>query len=482
MSDRFAEARQRLADTIGEDGIAVIPAAEEVIRSYDVHFDFHQDANFLYLTGFYEPDAIAVIAPGHPEGDFTLLVRPRNPKDEAWTGIRAGVDGAKERYGADAAYEISQFDEVLDRYAVGRVNLWYAPGNDRYDKRMTSFLERARGLRARSGREFPSSMKDVAAVLGEMRLVKSPEERKILTQAAELSAVGHLEAMRFAEPGQYEYQVQHAMEYTWRQGGSRHNGYPSIVASGPKACILHYVQNDRLIDDDDLILLDAAAEIEGYSADITRTFPANGRFTSAQRALYEVVLAAEKKGVELATPGSSLFAIRDAATQILTEGLVDLGLLPLSVERSLEMHHYLEFFFHGIGHWLGLDVHDSGAVRVDGKPRPFEPGMTFTVEPGLYIAPEKAEIELSLLEYDRDEWMERRFRTGKAAAAALEAEEKEKAEKITHPIPPEFLGLGIRIEDDVLVTSEGNINLSASVPVEIEDIEAVCAEESRVRL
>jgi Xaa-Pro aminopeptidase len=274
----------------------------------------------------------------------------------------------------------------------------------------------------------------------------------------------------------YEYQVQAAMEYHWRQAGARHNGYPSIVASGANACILHYVENDRRIEDGDLILVDAAAEVDGYSADITRTFPANGRFTGPQRAIYEVVHAAFEKGLDMSAPGSSLRAIHDAATRVLTEGMVELGLLPGGAEEALAMHHYSQFYFHGTSHWLGLDVHDMGTYRVDGTPRKLEPGMVFTVEPGLYIAPDKGEITLTLLEYDQDEWNQRRILEGRAAAVAAEKEAREKAEKITHVVPPELLGIGIRIEDDVVLTDDGHENLTTSVPMEIDEIEALCAE------
>jgi Xaa-Pro aminopeptidase len=279
-------------------------------------------------------------------------------------------------------------------------------------------------------------------------------------------------------PGLYEYQVQAAMEFGWRMAGSRRNGYGSIVASGANACILHYVENDSLIQDGDLILIDAAAEVDGYSGDITRTFPANGKFTEPQKAIYEVVLAAEREGVAMSAPGSSMRGIHDRATRILTEGMVDLGLLPLSVEESLAMHHYTQFYFHGTGHWLGMDVHDRGAYRSDGKPRPLQEGMTFTVEPGLYIAPGKAEIELTMLEYDSDEWVQRRILEGRAAALEKEQKAKEAAEKITHTVPEEFLGIGVRIEDDVIITADGAENLTVSVPVEIDEVEALCAETS----
>jgi len=478
MSDRYAEHRARLAKTVGENGLAIIPAATEVIRNYDVPHPFRQDSFFWYLTGFGEPEAVAVIAPGHDEGDFTLFVRPKDPTMEVWTGIRAGTTGAKERFGADNAYEIGDFDDVLVRMMIGRDVLWYTTGNDEFDERVAGLVKRARAFRERNGGVVPSAVKDVSVPLGELMLYKDAEETDSLRRACLLTAEGHMEAMRFAQPGMYEYQVQAALEYFWRLRGSRRNGYGSIVASGANACILHYEENDSRIGDDDLVLIDAAAEMDGYSSDITRTFPANGSFTGPQRAVYEIVLEAQKKGVELSAPGSSLKAIHDDCTKILTAGMVDLGLLPLSLEESLGMHHYSHFYMHGTGHWLGLDVHDRGSYRLDGRPRPLEPGMAFTVEPGLYVAPDKTEIELRLLEYDLDEWNERRVRLGPKAAAAKEAEEKEAAETITHVVPEEYLGIGVRIEDDILVTEEGHENLTHAVPREIDEVEALCAQEA----
>jgi Xaa-Pro aminopeptidase len=478
MTDRFAERRERLSKIVGDDGIAVIPASVEQIRNDDVTHDFRQDSHFFYLTGFPEPDAVAVVAPGHEDGAYTLFVRPRDPVKEAWNGYRAGIDGAKERYGADTAYEIGQLDEVLSRYMVGREVLWYAVGNAGQDSRMSGLVSKARAHRDRHGVVLPSTIKDISVPLGEMRLIKTADEQAALQAASDLSASGHMEAMRFAAPGMYEYQVQAALEYSWRAKGARHNGYSSIVASGANACVLHYVENDSQIDDGDLILIDAAAEVDGYSADITRTFPANGHFTGPQRALYEVVLAARHRGLELSEPGSSMRAIHDEAIKILTEGMVELELLPRSVEDSLAMHHYLEFYFHGTGHWLGMDVHDRGVYRSSGEPRPLEPGMCFTVEPGLYVSPEKADIELALLEYDVDKRARRRIELGAAAAAAKESEEKEAAKKVKHEIPEEFLGMGIRIEDDIFIKADGMVNMTAAVPVDIDDVEALCAEES----
>jgi Xaa-Pro aminopeptidase len=478
MSNRYAEARGRLAEMIGPDGLAVIPAAHEVIRNYDVAHPFRQDSFFWYLTGFDEPESVAVIAPGHDEGDFFLFVRPKDPSLEVWTGIRAGTEGAKDVHGADAAYELSELDDVLERLMHGREVLWYTTGNDGYDDRITSIIKNARAHRERMGGVVPSTVRDVSVPLGEMMLFKTADEADSLRRACQLSAEGHREAMRFARPGMHEHQVQAALEYFWRLRGSPRNGYDSIVASGANACVLHYIENDGEVAEDDLILIDAAAEVDGYSSDITRTFPANGKYDGARLAIYEIVLSAEKKGIELAVPGSSLRTIHDGSTRVLTEGMVDLGLLPKSVEESLAMHHYSHFFMHGTSHWLGLDVHDRGSYRIDGVSRPLEPGMSFTVEPGIYVAPDKEEIELTLLEYDLDEWNERRIRLGKKAAAAKEAEEKENAEKITHKVPDGLRGIGVRIEDDVLITLEGHENMTDSVPKEIDEVEALCAEES----
>ena len=304
MSDRYAEHRRRLGEVVGDSGLAIIPAATEVIRNHDVMHPFRQDTAFWYLTGFHEPDAVAVIAPGHEDGDYTLVVRPRDPAQEVWTGIRQGTEGAKERFGADAAYEIGELDSVLGRLMVGREVLWYTTGNERFDSRITRIIDHARWHREKYGGTVPSTVKDVSVPLGEMMLFKSADEADSLRKACHLTAEGHIEAMRYARPGMYEYEVQAALEYYWRLRGSRRNGYPSIVASGANACILHYEENNSLIGDDDLILIDAAAEIDGYSSDITRSFPAGGSFTGPQRSVYEVVLAAQKKGVEMSVPGS----------------------------------------------------------------------------------------------------------------------------------------------------------------------------------
>ncbi|MGB7861009.1 MAG: aminopeptidase P N-terminal domain-containing protein [Acidimicrobiia bacterium] len=480
MSDRYAEHRRRLAEIVGTNGLAVIPASTEEVRNHDVMHPFRQDSAFWYLTGFHEPDAVAVVSPGHDEGDYTLFVRPKDPQAEVWTGIRTGTEGAIAGFGADSSHEIGELDSTLERLMIGRDVLWYTTGNEVFDSRITDIVNSARSHRERFGGVVPSTIKDVSVPLGEMMLIKSEDEVTSLRQACELSALGHREAMKFTKPGMWEYQAQTALEYFWRLNGSPRNGYPSIVAAGANACVLHYIENDSRIEDGDLVLIDAACEVDGYSSDITRTFPANGRFSAPQRAVYELVLAAEKRGVEMSVAGSTMKAVHDEATRMLTEGMIDLGLLPGPLDDALAMHHYSHFFMHGTGHWLGLDVHDRGSYRLDGVARPLVPGMSFTVEPGVYVAPGKREIELKMFSYDTEEWNQRRIRLGNAAAAALEAQEREEAETITHTVPEEFLGIGVRIEDDVVVTSAGNENMTSRVPVELEEIEALCAEESRL--
>lgn len=477
MADRYRDHRSRLAEVIGRDGIAVVPAATETYRNDDVTHQFRQESNFAYLTGFEEPDAVAVIAPGHPDGEYALFVRPRDPEMEAWNGYRAGVEGARERYGADVAYEIGQLDAVLARMMLGRSVLWYRVGNSDHDSRLISLMGKARAYRDRYGKPAPEAIRDISEPLGSMRLIKSESELESMRAACLLSAEGHREAMRFARPGLHEYQVQAAMEYIWREGGSPRNGYGSIVASGPNACILHYVENDREIEDGDLILVDAAAEIDFYSSDITRTFPANGKFTAPQRALYDVVLAAQRAALDTARPGEPWRSMHDTAVRVLTEGLVDLGLLPRGVDDSLAMHHYREYFFHGTGHWLGMDVHDQGAYRLDGESRPLEPGMVFTVEPGLYLDASKAKRSFALLEYDLDRWTEERILEGEAARDRQDRVLAE-ADQVEFEVPAEFVGLGIRIEDDILIHEGGHENLTSHVPVDPDRIEALCAEES----
>jgi Xaa-Pro aminopeptidase len=474
----FHERRMRFASAIG-DALAIIPAAQEAVRNADTHYEFRQDSDFFFLTGFDEPDAVAVLNPAHATERFVLFVRPRDREMEIWNGRRAGVDGAIAAYGADAAYPLDQLDQKLREYAIGRVALVYRLGTPAHDTRVLRLLEHARAWRTRLG-QAPERIIDPGPLLHELRLIKSAAEIARQRRACTITRDGHIEAMRFARPDMHEYEVQAALEYVFRAGGAPRNGYPSIVASGPNACILHYNENRRRMADGDLLLIDAACEYEYFSADITRTFPVNGRFTAPQRRVYEVVLRAQLAAIDAAKPGVPYETIHETAKRILTEGLVELGLLPHGVADSLAMHHYREFYMHGTGHWLGMDVHDVGAYRPDGRSRVLEPGMVFTVEPGLYIDPERASATFHLFPYSEEERIERRMRLGMAAARKLEDEERQKAETIVHPIPTEFRGIGIRIEDDVLVTPDGHEVLTDGTPKTVEDVERTCAESSRL--
>ncbi len=474
----FLERRRRFAETLG-DALAIIPGARDAARNADTDFEFRQDSDFYFLTGFDEPDAVAVFNPSHAKERFVLFVRPRDREQEIWTGRRAGVEGAIAAYGADAAYTIDELDARLREYAIDRAGLVYRLGNPHHDGRVTRLVSEMRGIRVR-GFTTPARIEDPGPILHELRLRRAPEELARQRRACEISRDAHLEAMRFARPGQYEYEVQAALEFVFRKGGSPRNAYPSIVASGPNACILHYNENRRRMEDGDLLLIDAGCEWGYHAADITRTFPVNGRFTAPQRRVYEVVLQAQLAGIAAARPGARYEAVHDAARRVLTEGLVALGLLPLGLDESLAMHHYREFYMHGTGHWLGMDVHDVGDYKIGRQSRSLEPGMVLTVEPGLYVDPERESVTFHLREYSEEEMWERRFRLGMVAAKKVEDEEKARAKTLVHPIPPEYRGIGIRIEDDVLVTAAGNDVLTAGTPKAVEEVERTCAEPPRL--
>ncbi len=470
----FAKRREHLASRLG-DAIALLPAGREVNRNYDVDYPFRQKSDFHYLTGFDEPDSVMLLDPGGHDEQYVLFVRPRDRETEVWTGLRAGTEGAQRDHLADRAYPISRMEEITRRRLVGRSTVFLPFSHPAFHRRITGLLRGLAGLSQRYGRPVPTDVRDLDALMAEMRLIKSPEEIRLIRTACQISAEGHNEAMRFTQPGHYEFQIQAALEYVFRMRGARRDAYPSIVASGQNACILHYINNGRCVTAGDLVLIDAGAEFGHFSADITRTFPADGRFSAPQRALYEVVWSAQQAALALARPGSSLAAQHDAATAVITEGLVDLGLLPGPVEERIQMHHHREFFMHGTGHWMGLDVHDAGTYRLDGQPRPLEPGMVFTVEPGVYVD-DREEVSLAMLEYDQDEWAERRLTMGAAKAKKLEATAREKAARVSHTVPPAFRGIGIRIEDDVRITASGNEVLTLDVPTDPDLIETVCAE------
>ena len=474
-----ADRRARFARPIG-DAIALIPAAAQSIRNNDVDHPFRQDSAFYYLTGFDEPDAVMLMDPSACDEQYVLFVRPRDREREIWDGRRAGVEGAKERFGADESYPVSEFEGVLRRRLVGRRVVYLPFADAGFHRRVVNLIRSVGGLANRYGRVVPTDVRDVSPLLGDMRLHKTAEEVDCLRTACEITAEGHAEAMRFVGPGRYEYQVQAALEYVFRARGARRDGYPSIVASGANACILHYTENDRRIEEGDLVLIDAGAEYSYFSADITRTFPASGTFSGPQRELYDLVFAAQQAALALARPGSTMKQLHERAVATIADGLVDLGLLPGTTEDVVGMHHYREYFMHGTGHWLGMDVHDAGAYGVGGEPRPLVSGMAFTVEPGIYVDPERVEIELPMLEYDLDEWTERRMLLGSARAKKVEKREREAAPTVKHPVPEAFRGIGIRIEDDVLITDNGHDILTSGVPADPHEVEALCAEPPAV--
>ncbi|HKR00608.1 MAG TPA: Xaa-Pro aminopeptidase [Pyrinomonadaceae bacterium] len=416
------------------DSVAIIASAREATRSNDTHYRYRQDSDFLYLTGFEEPEAIAVIAPARKEQTYTLFVRPRDPEREIWDGRRAGVEGAQREYGADAAFPISEFEEKLTDFLNGATNLYYRIGNGNADLDET-IIKHIRQQRAmgRRGQSAPEAIIDTGSILHEMRLFKSAEEVELMQRAADIGAEGHVEAMKRTRPGMQEYEIEALLEYTFRKSGASGPAYNSIVGGGANATVLHYITNDATLRDGDLLLIDAGAEYRGYASDITRTFPVNGRFTPAQRDIYDLVLKAQVACVERVRPGTSVDELRNYSVELLTEGMVQLGLLKGEPKKLIEEEKYKQFYMHGLGHFLGLDVHDVGRYHVKDEARKLEPGMVMTVEPGLYVAPD------------------------------------------TKDIPEKYLGIGVRIEDDVLVTEDGNRVLSNKAPKQSEEIEELMA-------
>ena len=480
MTDhRHAERRAQFLELLG-DTIAIIAAGTLQTRNDDVDHGFRQDSDFFFLTGFPEPDAVAVFDPTSAD-PYTLFVQPRDPETESWNGRRAGPDGAKALFGADAAHTIDELAPWLRRTLTGRTSIGRIPGTLHADA-IDAALATARGASERLGSAAPSETLDVRSLLHEMRLVKTDAEIAALREACRISAVAHVEAMRFAAPGRTERQVQAAVEYVFGAMDAERVGYGSIVAGGDNAVILHYVENDQPLRDGDLLLIDAGAEFRHMTADITRTFPINGRFSAPQRGIYDAVLLAERNVIDLCAPGLAYTDMHTRAVRTITEGLVDLGLLPGTVDDAHDKGWYREFFFHGTGHWLGSDVHDAGAYRTAGAGRPLVPGMAFTVEPGIYVAPEKQTITLSHASYDPDEAVRMNLELGTAEARRVLAERKESAGTFTFEVPPEFLGLGVRIEDDILITADGHENMTAKVPVDPVRIEEICGEDSALPL
>jgi Xaa-Pro aminopeptidase len=415
------------------NSVAILPSAREMTRSHDTEYRFRQDTDFYYVTGFHEPDSIAVVAPSR-DAAYTLFVRPRDPEKETWTGRRAGVEGAREKFGADAAYAIEEFESKLAELLGGARNLYYRIGNGHpdLDQTIISQISRMR-MMGRKGVQPPHAIIDPGSILHEMRLFKTEQEVALMRRSAEIAAEGHREAMKAARPGMKEYEIEALIEYVFRRNGAAAPAYNSIVGTGANATILHYIDNNAELKDGDLLLIDAGAEYEGYASDITRTFPVNGKFTAAQRALYEVVLDCQEKCIAMVAPGVTLEEMHQRSVELLTEGMVALGLLKGDVKTLIEEEQYRKFYMHRLGHYLGMDVHDAGLYHLDGQPRTVEAGMVMTVEPGIYVAEDAEDV------------------------------------------PEEYRGIGIRIEDDVLVTPEGYSVLTSAAPKRVDEIEALMA-------
>ena len=419
-----------MRDAIGPDAIAIFRGARMVQRSRDTEYPFRQDSDFWYLTGFDHPNATALLrTDGGPE--YSLFVEPRNPELETWTGYRPGVEGAREDYGADEAYPEAEFLNQLPDIVRRSKRIYHVLGHaSEIDRAITNTLEGMR-LRSRNVGSPADTIVDPRSIVHEMRLYKEPAELDIMRRASAISREAHEAGARLAQSGTYEYEIEAAIEYTFRRLGARGPAYTTIVGGGNNATVLHYVTNSEKLQDHEMMLVDAGCELEGYASDVTRTYPIGGSFSAAGRAIYDVVLAAQRAGIEQCAPGKTLADVHAASVRTIVEGLVDLKLLSGEVDDVIEKEAYRRFYMHKTSHWLGLDVHDVGNYGMEGNHRPLEPGMVFTVEPGIYLAAD-----------DED----------------------------THA---EFRGIGVRIEDDIAITEDGCENLTEAIATDPEDVEAL---------
>ena len=424
--------RKAFIEKMGRGGIAIFASAPPAKWNHDTEYLYRPDPNFYYLTGFEEPESICVIAPEHPKHQYILFVRPKNKQAEIWNGKRVGVRDARKRYGADKAYPIEEFDEKIGEYLQGAERLYYTLGsNEDVDTEILARFTRSVRSRVRSGKGI-DTLVDPSPILSEMRLIKNEMELQRIRQATEITVAGHVAAMKAARPGLYEYQLESLVESTFRMNGAGGAAFPTIVASGGNATILHYTTNDCEIEDGKLVLIDAGAEYGRYCGDVTRTFPANGTFTKAQREVYQIVLDAHYAIIDGIRPGVSIDEPHQKSIELLTEGMLSLGLLTGKAQKLIKKDKYRQFYMYRIGHMLGLDVHDVNCIHeANGDFKTFQPGMVITIEPGLYVADD------------------------------------------TKDVPSKYLGIGVRIEDDILVTESGNENLTSGVPKEIDEIEAL---------
>jgi len=426
----FVRRRRQLMRMAGRDAIVIVPAAPERVRNNDSHYPYRQDSDFHYLAGFPEPDAVLALIPGREQGEMILFCRERDAERERWDGARAGTEGAVEQFGFDDAFPIADIDDILPGMIEGRTRVYYHFGRDpEFDLKLIGWVNRVRAL-VRQGAKPPHEFVALSHLLHDLRLYKSRSEVRVMRKSAKIAAEAHVRAMRATKPGMNEHEVEAELLHEFRRHGAVPS-YEPIVGGGANACVLHYRANNAPLRDGDLLLIDAGAEYQCYASDITRTFPVNGRFSPEQRAIYEIVLAAQRAAIDEVRPGRSFDAYHEAAVRVITRGLIKIGLLEGSLEKNLREHAYRTFYMHKTGHWLGLDVHDVGDYRIDGQFRLLEPGMVVTVEPGIYIAPDLKRV------------------------------------------PARWRGIGVRIEDDVVVTRGEPMILTDSVPRDADAIEAL---------
>lgn len=429
----YARRRKALMAQMEPNSIAILPAAPVYIRNRDVEHVYRQDSDFQYLSGFPEPEAVIALIPGREHGEYVLFCRERDPERELWDGLRAGQDGATGQYGADDAFPIGDIDDILPGLIEGRERVYYAMGtNQEFDRHLMEWINLIRS-KARQGAQPPNEFVALDHLLHDMRLYKSAAEVKVMKEAAQISARAHIRAMQASRVGLHEFHLEAELDYEFRKGGAKMSAYGSIVAAGRNACILHYRENDAPLKDGDLVLIDAGCEIDCYASDITRCFPVNGRFSPEQKAIYELVLAANEEAFKHIAPGKHWNEAHEATVRVITAGLVELGLLRGEVDELIAAEAYKPFYMHRAGHWLGMDVHDVGDYKIGGEWRELEVGMAMTVEPGIYIAVNNTSV----------------------------------AKK--------WRGIGVRIEDDVVVTRSGCEVLTLGVPKTVGEIEALMA-------
>lgn len=414
---------------LNPSSIVILPAAPTCRRNGDYDYAYRQNSDFYYLTGFEEPDSVAILIPKRKNGEYILFARPRDRSSEIWEGRRAGLEGARKIFGANESFSIAQLEEKLPELLEGRCQLYYPIGLDKnFDEIILKAINKLRG-KIRNGLQPPIAIIDCTETIHEMRLIKSPAEIQAMRKAASISVDAHLRAMQKCKPLMYEYELEAELQYEFNRQGARYPAYTSIVGSGENSCILHYNTNNQKIKDGDIVLIDAGCEYLNYASDITRTFPANGKFSLEQKTIYNIVLEAQIAGIKAIRPGVSWNTIQDVIVKIITQGLIDIKLLKGNLKTLIQKQAYFNFYMHKSGHWLGLDVHDAGRYKINGKWRELKEGMTLTVEPGIYIS---ADIP---------------------------------------NIPKKWQGIGVRIEDDILVTKKGADVLTKRLPKTVEDIE-----------